>query len=163
MIKSKPKKCIVCERDDLPHFSHGMCIYCAKKEYSKKKNTQTVKQSATKKGDSGLQPYYNYHIKQLQKKLICENCGQPIKPYLLHSNIAHILPKSKYKSVSTNIHNYLYLCSGKDDNSIDCHYTFDYRGSEIRKNMEVFELAKQRYNLFKDEVVENGNLREELL
>lgn len=74
----------------------------------------------------------------------CENCKNPVKAS--RTSNAHILPKSIFKSVATNIHNHMYLC-------FICHNKFD-KSWEDAQSMSVFSLAIKRFNKFKDEITE---------
>jgi len=77
--------------------------------------------------------------------MICQNCKKKI-PNPSKVNIAHILPKGIFKSVSTVLNNSLYLCG-------DCHNKFDSSWSNARQ-MFCWALALKRYSLFKNEVTE---------
>lgn len=98
-----------------------------------------------------LQLYYEYH---LPKVVRCENCGRPIND-VGHKNIAHILPKSQFKSVSTNIDNSLYLCTSLDGPVKGCHEIYD-TGFETAKRMTVWSIAKERFNKFKHLITEKS-------
>jgi len=77
----------------------------------------------------------------------CENCNQSVKAARVSN--AHILPKGIFKSVSTNIHNHMYLC-------FSCHSQFDSNW-EIAYSMFVFKKAKERYEKFKQYVTETSH------
>lgn len=91
--------------------------------------------------------YYLDHFENMPSPHICEECGDKIVK-INSTNIAHILPKSKFPSVALEYYNYLLLCG-------NCHSTFD---SSFKKasSMRCFEKARFRYNLFKDLVTENN-------
>jgi uncharacterized protein with PIN domain len=96
-----------------------------------------------------LEDYYLDHFKNIYTPNCCENCDKEI--YKLNSsNIAHILPKSKFPSVALEYYNYLLLCG-------NCHSTFD---SSFKKasTMKCFEKAKFRYDLFKNDVEEDHKI-----
>jgi hypothetical protein len=118
----------------------------------------TEKRKSKRKAErEGLPKFFEEQIAGLEQIRSCQNCGcfinvnyEPIR------NIAHILPKSKYKSVMTHPLNALFLCSDKDQGPEgDCHYKFDNNIKDIPK-MKCFSVAKNRFELFKDEVVERG-------
>jgi predicted restriction endonuclease len=93
-----------------------------------------------------------YHFLHNQLKWAkCEECGNNIK-LDTRTNNAHILPKHQFKSVSTNIHNHLYLC-------FFCHNKYD-KSWEDAQSMSVFSLAKKRFKKFENEIEENN--RQEL-
>lgn len=162
----KPKVCVECGRDDLPHFSKKRCIYCASKYYNEK-YTLNSRRKKEDKSEKPINNFYSYHVSNLNnlkdEDRICENCGGKIRKYALYSNVAHILPKSRYISIGEDLNNYLYLCTDKDETGNNCHYDFDFRGREIRESMPVFSIAKSRYLEFlQNKVAEQGNLRNEL-
>lgn len=83
----------------------------------------------------------------------CDNCGKPIRHQLLSKDtwiwrgaICHIVPKSKYKSVATHLHNFLIM-------DLDCHSQFDSSYENAQK-MPVFALAKKKFKLFKNCITE---------
>lgn len=108
---------------------------------------------------SGLPEFFEAGIQGLIKNPRCINCGCLINvSYEPIRNVAHILPKSKYKSVMSHPLNCIYLCSFKDNsNGKDCHFDFDNRILDIPK-MPCFAEAKEKFEKFKDEVVERGKI-----
>lgn len=107
----------------------------------------------------GLPDFFEKAIIDLKKKPICENCGRAINiNYEPIMNIAHILPKSRYKSVMAHPENKLFLCAYKDNmDGSSCHYVFDNEIDNI-KNMNCFEEAKRKFEIFKTDVVERGKI-----
>lgn len=102
--------------------------------------------------------FFDKAVQELIKSPCCQNCGCIINHlYMPHANIAHILPKSKFKSVSKNAYNYVFLCSFKDNGS-NCHSQFDDRILE-RPSMPVFQLALQKFVKFQHECLEQGRER----
>lgn len=84
----------------------------------------------------------------------CQNCGVSIMNDLCSNEIwvqrrvlAHIIPKSKFISVSDHIFNCLFMCW-------QCHSYYDSSWSKA-VNMPIFKLAIERYNQFKDLVTES--------
>jgi ribosomal protein L37E len=146
MVKQRKKICVECGKETYI-FSKGRCKFCASKSYAKKKNDRT-----------NLNDFFKKEELKLSKKLICENCGVPLKSTFMRSNIAHILPKQRYKSVSDNPNNILYLCSFKD-NGNNCHSHFDFGGNKQREKMPVFQTAlkKVKYMLEENMIKENGS------
>ena len=159
-IKVKTKICVECG-EDKQIFSKGKCVTCASKGYSIKRG-KGIKKTYKLKGRD-LTSFYTKHIELLGKTLKCQNCGGRINPYLMHNNIAHILPKERYKSVQENDLNVIYLCSGKDGNDQDCHFNFDNKGSVFRQTMNVYSLAVERVKSLQDQVTEGGKLLNEYL
>lgn len=88
-----------------------------------------------------LPVYFQYHVPKAKK---CENCGRQIlEPGV--KNIAHILPKSKFKSINSNLDNAMYLCTVFDGGG--CHEEYDSSWSAA-KSMVVWELAVSRFQKF---------------
>jgi nitrate reductase cytochrome c-type subunit len=91
-----------------------------------------------------IDEYYNYHINLNKNKIIkCENCNCNIYN-ISRTNIAHILPKSNFKSVSNDVHNYMYLC-------LNCHGTYDYSFKKAA-TMPVINIAITRFKLFSNKL-----------
>lgn len=125
--------------------------------YDKQISRQTTNNKEKRKLErKGLPDFFETKISELKRKPFCENCGVKIKWWLFPvNNVAHILPKSKYKSVNSNLNNYLFLCDSKDnDEGSSCHREFD-SGLKFTE-MKVFNLALSRYKLFRDDVLEVG-------
>jgi len=116
MIKPKNKKCIVCGRDDRPHFSRKRCKQCAQKSYGKPKQI-TKKTSAKKKERSkDRDVYFEYHIGRC---IHSEETGLPIyNPG--RESICHLIDKGRHKSLQANLDNYIYL-------TLQEHTTLDNR------------------------------------
>lgn len=105
----------------------------------------------------GLPEFFITSISELKEKPFCQNCGERINTsFEAHHNIAHILPKSRYKSVMTHPDNKLFLCASKDNRNA-CHEKFDSSLSAMME-MPVLETAVEKFQKFKDEVAENGKL-----
>lgn len=108
---------------------------------------------------AGLPEFFETAIEELKKNPRCANCGCAINTsYEPVRNVAHILPKSKYKSVMAHPLNWIPLCSSKDqDTGIDCHFRFDNRIMDI-PSMPCYPLAKERFEIFRGEVTERGKI-----
>lgn len=105
-----------------------------------------------------LYTFFKTAVEELKRRPYCENCGVKINTnYAVFNNIAHILPKRKYKSVMCNMNNFLILCDSKDNkDGNSCHKNFD-SGISKAQDMPAFNLAKERFKLFKEEVKEIGD------
>jgi hypothetical protein len=130
---------------------------CATREDTKPLKKFTEKSKEKRKEERKDFPkFFQDAIEELRKNPVCQNCLQPINAnYNAHFNIAHLLAKGTYKSVSTHPENYVFLCSWKDNTGNDCHKYFDDH-ILARPHMRVFKLAKEKYLKFKDEVLEDG-------
>lgn len=103
-----------------------------------------------------LPEFFENAIKTADRSPYCDNCGRVLNlNYNPHWNIAHILPKQRYKSVMTHPFNWISLCTTKEDG--DCHYKFDNNINDIPK-MPCFEKAKRRFKTFRSEVLEKGKI-----
>lgn len=133
-MKAKNKKCIECEREDLPHFSKKRCVYCARKSYGsiKKITPQTQKKKQEKK--EKLDPYFFYHISMCKWS---ESSGVPISSPT-KANICHLADKANHPSIMANLDNYVYL-------TIDEHARFD----QLLLNHEFSKIASETPKLWK--------------
>lgn len=96
--------------------------------------------------------FYKKHTEIIKKnKECCAECG--IKLLGDVSEVAHILNKSYFKSISTNDNNIIYLCGWKQNN---CHDKFD---SGKEKEMNVFNIAKEKFNILKEDIKEKINYK----
>ena len=114
-------------------------------------------QARRKEERAGYPKFFRLSIEELKLSPTCQNCGGSINyDYEPVRNIAHILPKQRYKSVATHPENKLFLCASKDNRNA-CHERFD-SGVSSMKEMPVFPLAIKKFQKFKGEVAENGKL-----
>lgn len=83
----------------------------------------------------------------LTMPFLCDNCNKPLKAFNAFERrccLAHIVPKSKFKTVAIHPQNLLFLCA-KDG----CHSTWDDSDSEHRSKMNCYKLALERFEQFK--------------
>lgn len=107
---------------------------------------------------SGLPKFFEDAIEELKTSPFCVNCGGRINVnYEPVRNVAHVLPKSIYKSVMAHPDNRIFLCSDKDMNGKDCHYIFDNEIEQI-EDMECFEKALEKFEKIKNIVTERGKV-----
>lgn len=105
-----------------------------------------------KKERAGLPAFFQHHIEQITH---CENCGMEISSPGA-KNVAHILPKSSFKSVMTEPQNVMYLCSDLDrQDGKGCHDRYD-TGWETAKTMDIWETAVERFRTFEHLVTERS-------
>jgi len=163
MIKKINKKCIKCGREDQPWYSKKRCKSCSVKSYGSISSTPkpiksiTAKTAKKRKERSEKRvPFFKQQIEYIKEKGIkCEECGASLHGGV--DEVAHILSKSKHPEVETNKDNIVYLCGAFSINQ--CHYNFDKKD---RTQMKVFNLVKERYELFKDKVKKDTNETREL-
>jgi hypothetical protein len=168
-MELKKKICTICGNIDY-WFSKKRCKSCASKAYAKKteenkekkaysipKQTQKNKEAKKEKREL-LNPFFEYHINQIKKYPYCQNCG--IKIEASHFHVAHILPKSKYKSIMNNLDNAIYLCTSILGGN-GCHEDYDSmystpEGIMQALNKECIEILKHKFNKIKNLCVERG-------
>lgn len=148
----KPKKCIECGREDLPHFSKKRCIYCAKRSY---KRFKAPKINSKKEYDT----YYSELIKVSKNAPYSYESGVYI-PNITKVNICHLFPKRSYKSVSNNTDNFVLL-------TFEEHTRFDhlldlYRFDDLKKEFpKSFQKLVDFYKKYED-ILENNKLKFDL-
>ena len=151
----KEKICTGCGRSVLSFWKRGLCKSCASKTH-KKLSTKPSKYKAEIKDE--MEEYFSYHI---LKCSVSENYSETIySPN--RSNICHIFPKSKYKSVRSLKENCVYL-------TLEEHSLFDNlldRGKfdEIQEKFsaQFLEVLRERINKILPLVEENGRVKETL-
>jgi hypothetical protein len=89
-----------------------------------------------------LPEFFKKHI-EIAKTKCCEECGNKLKGDV--SEIAHILPKSYFKSVMCDDLNVLYLCGMYSEKQ--CHSNYDNWSVEKVKEMNIFLKVEK---VFKD-------------
>ena len=151
----KEKICTDCGRSVLSFWKRGLCKSCASKTH-KKLSSKPSKYKAEIKDE--MEEYFSYHI---LKCSVSENYSETIySPN--RSNICHIFPKSKYKSVRSLKENCVYL-------TLEEHSLFDNlldRGKfdEIQEKFsaQFLEVLRERINKILPLVEENGRVKETL-
>lgn len=99
----------------------------------------------------GFPEFFEKHIKIIKDtKACCEECESRLKGDV--SEIAHVLPKSYYKSIATNDINVIYLCGMFSENQ--CHNKFDNSISEEFKKMNVYFKVSNIFKLLEKEITE---------
>lgn len=168
-IQMIAKKLLPCELCDKPASIRSTiregefkgrkaCPPCKNKNESKipKKPASKTKEKR-KQERSGLPEFFAAAIEELKMNPVCQNCGGQINVhYEPVRNIAHILPKQRYKSVMAHPANKLFLCAGKDFQKA-CHERFD-SGISSMAEMPCFALAIEKFKKFQDKVTERGKL-----
>lgn len=102
--------------------------------------------------------FFQKHIQNIRdNRLCCEECGARLVGNA--SEIAHILPKSSFKSIATNDRNVLYLC-GMWSNS-QCHSNYDNYPADKVREMKIFPLVAERFKELEEEITEKINYKTE--
>lgn len=95
--------------------------------------------------------FFKRHISIIKSnRLTCQECGEKLKGS--SSEVAHILPKSYFKSVATNDNNVVYLCGPYSVNN--CHGNFDNFNIKKFKEMFVFSLISDRFAQLQEVITE---------
>lgn len=150
MLKPKQGICPDCPPGSAPRFlTAGRC----QTHYWQHRHGISVQRIAKrnperKEQKDELGKWFEHH--NTHNSWICENCGKPIKSFsrkAASAAQAHILPKSKFKSVQSVLENHMTL---GDPVFHDCSCHDDYDSSWQRaEGMLVFTLAKQRFITFR--------------
>lgn len=151
----KEKICTGCGKSVLSFWKKGLCKFCASKTH-KKLSSKPSKYKAEIRDE--MEEYFSYHIGRCSRS---ENSNEVIySPN--RSNICHIFPKSKYKSVRSLKENCVYL-------SLEEHTLFDSlldRGKveEIKEKFsaQFLEVLRERINKILPLVEESGGVKETL-
>lgn len=84
---------------------------------------------------AGFAEFFQRHIQIIKNtNVCCAECGNKLKGNV--SEVAHVLPKSYFKSISTNDNNVIYLCGMYSTGQ--CHTNFDTFTIEKFQKMFVF-------------------------
>jgi hypothetical protein len=95
--------------------------------------------------------FFQRHIQNIRDNgLCCEECGARLRGDV--SEIAHVLPKSTFKSIATNDKNVLYLC-GQWSNS-QCHSNYDNYPTAKVKEMYIFSKVVEIFKVLEEEITE---------
>ena len=152
----KEKICTGCGKSVLSFWKKGLCKFCASKTH-KKLSSKPSKYRAEIKDE--MEEYFSYHIGKCLKS---ENSNEIIySPN--RSNICHIFPKSKYKSVRSLKENCVYL-------SLDEHTLFDnlldrgkYEEIQEKFSAQFLEVLRERINKILPLVEEEGVVKQTLI
>jgi len=100
--------------------------------------------------------FFKRHIEKIQNnKISCEECGNKLQGHV--SEVAHVLPKQYFKSISIDDNNVLYLCGMYSENQ--CHSNFDNWPQQKVKQMRVFSKICQIYEELKSKITEKINYK----
>lgn len=116
-----------------------------------------VKKVLPKKDYDALKAYFEYHSTKKWNPT-CENCGYPLQD-MNKKNCAHIVPKSIFRSVATNLDNEMDLCTtfDREDGKTGCHEQYD-ASWEVAVEMPVFEIARSRFEKFRHLIEEQHKI-----
>lgn len=107
-----------------------------------------MKRFKTRKKTNGYSEFFSNMIEEIMVNgLMCGECGDRLIGDV--SEVAHILPKTVFKSIATNPENVIFLCSWKSKNN--CHGKFDSTNSTLHSmnvyNEELKETVKKLLNV----------------
>lgn len=98
--------------------------------------------------------FFQKHI-GIAKTKYCEECGEKLKGNA--SEIAHVLPKSYFKSVATEDSNILYLCGIFSKNN--CHSNYDNFPAEKVKQMNIYPKVQEVFKQLEQNITEKINYK----
>lgn len=100
--------------------------------------------------------FFEKHVNNIiRNKEICRECGCRLKGNV--SEVAHILPKQTFKSISTEDDNVVYLCSWQSENN--CHSKFDDGNDEVVHNMKIYPYIQEKVKNLMEKITENINFK----
>lgn len=107
-----------------------------------------------KENRKGYKEFFEKCVTKIkEEKLTCAECGAKLQGNV--SEVAHVLPKSYFKSVATNDLNWLPMC-GQWSLETQCHYKFDNVKKESFKKMKVYSKVKEIFyvleNIIKEKI-----------
>ena len=104
-----------------------------------------------KEDRAGYAEFFQKHVKVIKDtQACCEECGTRLRGHV--SEVAHILPKSLFKSIATNDDNVIYLCGMYSSN--ECHNEFDDSKLKVFQNMLVFNKISSIFAMLENIVIE---------
>jgi|AntRauTorckE5430_2_1112549.scaffolds.fasta_scaffold39339_2 predicted restriction endonuclease len=104
-----------------------------------------------KKDREGYKEFFEKHILRIKKSNAkCLECGNNLKGSV--REIAHILPKSQFKSISKLDENIIYLCE-------EHHNYFDNRSNKDVKNMGIFKKVSEAFQSLLEKITEEINYK----
>jgi hypothetical protein len=146
-MERKLKECSVCKKPSILWKSNPkMCKDCARKA---KPKGETITQ-AEKEFKKELNVFFASQT--LVMPFLCDNCKQPLHAFTAFEKrccIAHILEKKKFTTVAVHPQNKLFLCAKGG-----CHHKYDNSTAKERSEMNIYPLAVERYNNFKELLTE---------
>jgi len=98
-----------------------------------------------------IKEFFEKHVRAIKNnKETCKECGIKLKGS--YREVAHILPKSYFKSISKNDKNIIYLCEQH-------HTEFDNFSNEKIKKMNIFNQVSQSFKELLDYIKEPINYK----
>lgn len=105
----------------------------------------------------GYADFFYKHVQNIKNSnACCAECGERLKGDF--TEVAHILPKSYFKSISTNDLNVIYLC-GMYCSGNNCHSVFDNSAQEKVKQMKIYPIVKERFQELLPHITEKLNYK----
>ncbi len=100
-----------------------------------------------------LPEFFMKHVEIIKKnRLWCKNCGEMLKGDV--SEVAHLLPKSTFKSIQCLDENIVYL--GGRFSNCQCHSKFDGTNEQLQ-SLSFFVEEKLKVEELLEKVTENYN------
>lgn len=136
-------------------IQESCCQSCMKREPIKSKPKYLTEEEVQRKKELNV----FFASQTLVMPNNCEECGHKLdksSTFALRAQIAHILPKSIFKSVATHPQNKMFLCCF---NGCYSHAKFDNGDAKTRQSMKVYDLAIERFRSFENELTEAEKIK----
>lgn len=115
----------------------------------KKYSTKALEKRKLERGK--FPEFYTKHISIIKEtKACCAECGCKLKGDV--SEVAHVLNKSRFKSISTDDENVIYLCSWMSPNN--CHSKFDNCSLDVFKDMLIYNQICKMFSTLREKIKE---------
>ena len=106
---------------------------------------------------SELSDFFEEHIFNIRRSNSkCEECGASLRGD--YSEICHILPKSKFKSIAMDDDNIIYLCGWQSQNN--CHGKLDNSSQSAVKEMKIFPQLQEAFENLEGRITEKINWKD---
>lgn len=93
---------------------------------------------------SGYSEFFQKHIQNIKEnRLCCAECGERLIGDV--SEVAHRLPKQKYKDISCQDDNIVYLCGAWSNNQ--CHFIYDNSYNNLKEMKNFINFRESILNI----------------
>lgn len=115
-----------------------------------------LKRKYKSESNSNLSEFFQKHIQIIKHTSAeCAECG--CKLFGNIEEVAHILPKQYFKSISAEDLNIIYLCGQYSENN--CHGKYDNSSNEIVRQMNIFKSVSESFEKLQELITEKLNYK----